>query len=655
MLVQQSVQTQVGTVQELPKNVLAGLVIGQRVDAVVMTAAAVAEIVSIKVADTLLDIRSSIALQAGQKIQLELAVENGKPVLKLVPPTAVSEAASLKPGQQVAVEVLKILADNKVLLQTALVAANKNQATSAQQTIEVDISQLTQRHKVGDKLQMEVVSLKPLSIQLRPEQALSREQIILDKIRQLLPQQAASPSLKKVMNSFQNQQLPEPIQKAVQQLVQSIVDKTELKNPQAFKQAVVSSGVAMEQHLLKPPQQGTVNVKQAIVSATVMEQALVKQPKQSTARVQQAITTIAALEQAVQQAKQNTPSGKQITAPSSVMQQALLKQPIQGALNGKQASAASINMEPSLFKQPNLGTQNNKQALISSSVAMEQQIVKQPNQSTQDFKANLLNVLKAVETVIADNKTILSDKAINRLPAQVQAALTANGRTPAQLINTLLSGKSVSSVLSSLSTATTATTPSIISQQQAASLLALLNKPLVPNQQAVNRHVPMDLIELMQLFKEVEGVHNKIQLNQLNMLKEPESGSTVASWLFDVPIKDKHALDIVQLQIDQHKQSSEDEQDNDIWNVKLRLDTQNLGPVQATVTLYQQDVKVIVRAERADSAQLLTDNLAILEQALDKLGVSMSHSSCSCGRVEKAVNITAVNDHVSESLLDVSV
>jgi len=539
--VQQLIQTQTGIIQDIPKNVLAGLVIGQRVDAIVISPATAAEMMSIKVGDTLLDIRSLVAMQAGQKIQLELMIENGKPVLKLVPastPSAPAEIPSLKPGLQVAVEVVKVLAENKVLVQTAQLHNNTNQASLAQknvnqapltqQNIEVDVSQLAQRYKVGDKLLMDVVSVKPLSVQLRPEQALPREQVILDKIRQLLPQQVVSPTLNKVMASLHNQQLPEPIQKAVQQLIHHSIDKTELTNPQALKQAVSASGVIMERQLLN-----------------------------------------------------------------------------------------------------------------------------QPNQSTQDFKANLLNVLKAVETVIADNKGLVADKGINRLPAQVQAALTANGRTPAQLINVLLSGKSVPSILSSLTTQTNI--PSIINQQQAVSLLALLNKPLIPTQQAINRHVPMDLIELMQLFKEVETVHNKIQLNQLNMLKEPESGTTVASWLFDLPIKDKQALDLLQVQIDQHKQQSEEDQENEIWNVRLRLDTQNLGPVQATVTLVEQDVKVIIKAERQESAQLLDDNLTILHEALAELGISISHSSCSCGAVDKAVNINSDNKQLSASLLDVSV
>ncbi|NOQ81636.1 MAG: hypothetical protein GQ548_03820 [Methylophaga sp.] len=530
MLVQQSIQTQIGLTQEIPLKLLADLVIGQRLEAVVMASVAASEIVSIKIADSLLDIRSPTALQVGQRIQLELVMENGKPVLKLAS-LSTTESPSLKPGQQVAVEVIKILAENRVLVQTLIAKDSPAQSQLAplqQQRFDIDLSQLTQRHKIGDKLVMNIVAVNPLNIQLRPELPQSREQIILERIQQLLPQQSINPTLDKVISSFHKQQFPELVQKAVQQLFQHTLDKTELTQPQAFKQALSFSGSLMENKLLS-----------------------------------------------------------------------------------------------------------------------------QPNQATQDFKANVLKVLKAVETVVLDVKGQTSEKAINKLPAQVQAALTTNGKTPTQLINVLLSGKSLPTLLSGLNNPTLL--PVITSQQQATSLIQLLNKPLVPLQTTVKGHVAMDLIELMRLFKEVEGVHNKLQLNQLNMLKEPESSSTVASWLFDIPIKDKQALDLLHVHIEQQRKQSEAE-DDDVWNVKLRLDTQNLGPVQATVTLHNEDVKIVIRAEREESAQLLEEHLTLLTDAIASLGVSISHSSCSCGVVDKSIAVGQEHyQSTKSSLLDVSV
>jgi flagellar hook-length control protein FliK len=96
------------------------------------------------------------------------------------------------------------------------------------------------------------------------------------------------------------------------------------------------------------------------------------------------------------------------------------------------------------------------------------------------------------------------------------------------------------------------------------------------------------------------------------------------------------------------------EHDDESWQVQLCLDTQNLGAVQASVTLHGEDVKVVIRAERAESAQLLEENLPLLNATLAKLNVSISHMSCVCDEVKHHF----ANNHgpaESTSLVDISV
>jgi hypothetical protein len=167
------------------------------------------------------------------------------------------------------------------------------------------------------------------------------------------------------------------------------------------------------------------------------------------------------------------------------------------------------------------------------------------------------------------------------------------------------------------------------------------------------RGLQAEFMVLQKLLKEVESLHTRIQLNQFSMLKEaePSSNMPTASWLLDLPIKDQQDINFVQLQIEQH--NSDDQQENDdIWNVQLRLDTQNLGPLQATVTMYDRDIKVVLRAEQTVSADLLKQHLSNLESSIEKLGVSLSHLSCVCGEVSKP---TLVQQYLkeSESLVDV--
>ena len=551
MHVHLSVSASTATVKNISPQQLAEVVVGQRLEIEVAKPVAAGEIVTVNIAGKLIELRTPIALQSGQAVPVKLVMEEGKLVLKLLPASGDSKSTTaisppvqadkltgfsldtLKAGQQVAIEVVKLLANKRLLVQLVTSEPSKNiQNKVSPQQFDIDVSKLTQTHQIGDKLQMNIISVKPLHVQLAPLIQDSREQRILEHIRQLLPQQPAEPQLKLLTRLIQQQSLPDNIRQAIARLAQHSTEQSQITDTGKLKQAVLSSGAMMESKLLN-----------------------------------------------------------------------------------------------------------------------------QANAQTQDFKANLAKIMVAVETSLVEIKNAVAKPELNKLPSQVQSALTVNGKTPAQLLNVLLSNNYRIPLLSANVPAflSTITTPS-----QAESIVQLLTKPFTLASQPITTSVDTSVTsrpELMQLLKEVEGVHQKLQMNQLMMLREPDSiSNTTPSWLFDVPIKDKSNVDIVQMKIDQQKNSHEDEEDNDIWNVKLRLDTQNLGPVQASVTLHQTDVKVSIKAEKEESAQLLTEHLGILETAMAKLELTMSHLSCHCGKVEKsAVTSNDIQQDVSSGLVDVSV
>ncbi|MBE9525543.1 MAG: flagellar hook-length control protein FliK [Proteobacteria bacterium] len=490
MLIQQSIQNTLGVVNDIPNQLLAGLTVGQRVEAVVMTPAQTAQIVTLKVTDSLMEIRSPMPLRQGELVQLELVQLGDKTVLKLVAATNSAQAitksvepAPLKVGQQIAVEVIKVLAENRLLVEAKPQTEPLVQKTVSAQTFDIDISQLAKVPKVTDKLLMDVVSLKPLQVQLAVD-AKPREQLLLERIRQLLPQLPSSPNIKSLVNALKTTELPEPVRREIQNIVQNVVDKNAVNKPEVLQQALKVSG-----------------------SFT------------------------------------------------------------------------------------------------------EKQLITQPELIARDFKGNLLKLLQVLESELAKQ-------------SKTQAGANAKVALP----------------------------PVQLTSQSQAMMLAKMISQKVSAEQA--RNMPMELLALQSLLKEAEGIHSKIQLNQLAMLKEPESSIT-ASWLVDLPLKDKSSIDVMQLQIDQHKRQTESEE-GDIWSVKLRLDTQNLGPVQATVTMLADDVKIILRAERESSANLLEEYLPTLQQALSKLSVSVSHLSCRCGDIEKAV-LTDSYAAITTSLVDISV
>ncbi len=521
MIILQSNKNHIGLVRDIPKTMLVEKEIGQRIEARVMQAALAADRVSIKVDDRVLQLRTPVDLKAGQKIQLEWVEQSGKTVLKLVVAENNQKLISnLQVGQQLPVEILKLLAQGRVLVQT-LAQNSLNSTQSFVQQFDIDISQLSKQFKLGDKLMMDIVSVKPLNIRLQP--ALGHHQIA-SRLQQLLGQQVLNPSLSGLMSSLQNKIIPDSMQSAIANLVQSSLDKTAVTQSNSLKHAMSLSGTFSENNLLK-----------------------------------------------------------------------------------------------------------------------------QPTSSKQDFKANLVKVLAAIETVISQVRGSESGEQMNKLPAQVLSALASQGKTVDQLLHILLSGKTAASPA-----AVQSLLPGLLNKEQALLLTQMLSQSGSPNASTADRQMPLNLAELMVMFKEVEGVYNKLQLNQLLMLREGDtSTTTTASWLFDIPVKDQQNLDLLHMQIDQHKKEAK--QDDEIWSVQLRLDTQNLGPVQATVTLVDEDVKVVFRAERNESAVLLEDNMETLISSLNELGVTSSQMSCICGNVAGATVIDKHYQIEPVSNVDISV
>ena len=441
MLIQQPIQNTLGVINDIPSQLLASLTVGQRVDAIVMAPAQTAQIVTLKVTDSLVEIRSPVPLRQGELVQLEVVQQGDKAVLKLVVATnsaqaiaKLVESAPLKVGQQIAVEVIKLLAENRLLVEAKSRFGSTIQKTVAPQTFDIDTSQLTKTPKIADKLLMDIVGLKPLQVQLAVDTK-SREQLLLERIRQLLPQLPSSPNIKGLVNALKTIELPESVRREIQNIIQNVVDKNAVNKSQVLQQALKMSG-----------------------SFT------------------------------------------------------------------------------------------------------EKQLITQPELIAKDFKGNLLKLLQVLESELA-NKTKIK--------------VGTNAKIALPLVQ-------------------------LTSQSQAMMLAQTISQKVSAEQSG---NVPAELLALQSLLKEAEGIHTKIQHNQLAMLKEPESSIT-ASWLVDLPVKDKSNIDIMQLQIDQHKRQTGSEE-GDIWSVKLRLDTQNLGPVQATVTMIADDVKIVLRAEREDSANLL--------------------------------------------------
>ena len=143
-------------------------------------------------------------------------------------------AVSLVQGQQLTVEVIKLLAENRLLVQTIDPRLLSTSGQPKPVQFNVDIAQLAKSFTVGEKALVEVVTVKPLAIVLKAASAV-REQAVIDKIRQLLPQLEAKPQLNHLTTALKALSLPSSVQSQLQQLVGNVLDKKAVNEPASAK------------------------------------------------------------------------------------------------------------------------------------------------------------------------------------------------------------------------------------------------------------------------------------------------------------------------------------------------------------------------------------------------------------------------------------
>lgn len=282
-----------------------------------------------------------------------------------------------------------------------------------------------------------------------------------------------------------------------------------------------------------------------------------------------------------------------------------------------------------------------RQTLNNAGVFLENQLV-QGADTTRDFKAALLKLAAALTQQLQQPQT--ASGAANRLPVEIREALsqlfsqpqpmqrltaqlgTGNGQALTQLLIQLLGGQAGNS-----QTAQNAAT-----MQQATQAQTL--RP--------------DMLLMRDMLREVESTTARVQLNQLAMLRDTDTPSQNATWLLDVPLRDKNQLDWLQLRFsDKRSQggSAEEEQ----WQIDIRLDTHALGRVQAAVSLSGEQVAVNVTAESAQVADILQQELPLLHDKLTELDLQVTGLDCDQDTVN--FDSPANSQRISSHMVDISV
>lgn len=535
---------------------------GQKVEATVI-ARVNAEQVKIQLGDKVVHVNTQQDISAGQKVILQKSIDSGQPVIQLTPVLAAkpeTEAAALatllKAGQVIAADVVKLLGQSRLLVTPKFVtepAINATQASQLSQlnsalpkNMEVDVSQIKQGFKIGDKLALEILNTLPLSVKIMPDNT-TREERIVSYQRALLPllQNFVAKPMTMNTSSTTSASLPEPVRQALGHVIQSLVEKQTLQQPEKLQQTINNSGVFLERQL-------------------------------------------------------------------------------------KQTSA-----------EPNL-QQNLKSNLLRLADTLRTHIQSPLLPKLLDNPELLKQLPTEIQTAI---KQVLSaPQEMRALPAQISPALANRGQTPTQLLFSLLAG--LSTVTSTEKTSAPPITPNLSTATPLPAATMTANA-----QQAVTRAIEYQMMR--DLLQDVESVSAKIQFNQLTMVQDNDLNTNANIWLFDLPVKEKQQLELLQMRIEQHFPNKNTDDETVLWQVQLNLETQNLGPMQARISLQDKNVSVVLLAERQQSADLLSSHLDNLDGRLMEMGFTVNHLSCRQALVTPVtpVSMTPLNDY----LVDISV
>jgi len=153
----------------------------------------------------------------------------------------------------------------------------------------------------------------------------------------------------------------------------------------------------------------------------------------------------------------------------------------------------------------------------------------------------------------------------------------------------------------------------------------------------------VDMID--NLIKSVDSAISRTQLHQLNTLQEQDNGKL--AWSLEIPAQDEEDLHLIQMQFE--KEQAQDKDGEAVVTVNLAIELESLGPVHARITLISDKIGVVLWAEQDNTYELTRQNVAELQENLQKSGFKSESIACHQGKPPQSRGTETVN---SNNLVD---
>jgi len=125
------------------------------------------------------------------------------------------------------------------------------------------------------------------------------------------------------------------------------------------------------------------------------------------------------------------------------------------------------------------------------------------------------------------------------------------------------------------------------------------------------------------LLREVEGAVARIKLNQLHTFT-PQSREQATEWVIELPLRHQESVETLRLRIRREPPAEGAAAPEVAWSVNLDLADATHGPIGAVVTLQGERISATFWAERAATAALFRTHLPLLQERLDKAGLTVA-------------------------------
>ena len=142
--------------------------------------------------------------------------------------------------------------------------------------------------------------------------------------------------------------------------------------------------------------------------------------------------------------------------------------------------------------------------------------------------------------------------------------------------------------------------------------------------------------DLETLLKLAAAAVSRLQTHQLSSLAQSQltpEGNLLTTWQLELPMRNQQDVVPLQVKLQREESGAENrkEQKEVLWRIDLAFDLDPLGPLQVQAQLLRGSLSSQLWAERADTAQLIDQELDNLRQRLLGAGLEVGELSCRQG------------------------